>query len=308
MFRHNILLIYRNFKRYKGSFFINLIGLSTGLTCTILIFLWVQNEISFDRFHVHADNIYRVTASIRGERGALSCYPMASAIIAEIPEVRNTVQLRSNFGGVTLFEIKGQKFEEKRVLYTDPAFFQVFSFPLIEGDKATALAKPDGLVITKRMSQKYFGFEKAIGKTIRINNADDMTVTGILEDIPVNSHLQFDFLLPMSLRKRTDESILNNLWDSFNFYTYVLIDNKVKFSATSLESIETRINQLFRKKTSSFVADFTLQPLTKIHLYSDFQFDVDGQGNIQYVRIFSIAAIFILLVACINFTNLFGST
>lgn len=304
MFRHNLLLIYRNFKRHKASFYINLIGLSTGLTCSILIFLWVQNEINYDRFNVHADNIYRVTASIRGERGALSCYPLASAIKAEIPEVKNIVQLRSNFGGVTLFEIGTQKFEEKGVLYTDPTFFQVFSFPLIEGDKENALVRPDGLVITQGMSQKYFGFEKAIGKTIRINNTDDLTVTGVLQDIPTNSHLQFDFLLPMSLRGRTDESILNNLWDNFNFYTYVQIDDNVQVSTTSLESIETRINQLFKKNTSSFVSDFTLQPLTKIHLYSDFQFDVDGQGNIQYVRIFSITAIFILLVACINFMNL----
>jgi putative ABC transport system permease protein len=304
MFRHNLLLIYRNFKRYKASFFINLIGLSTGLTCSILIFLWVQNELNYDRFNVHADNIYRVTASIRGEKGALSCHPLASAIKAEIPEVKNTVQLRSNFGGVTLFEIKGQKFEEKGVLYADPNFFQVFSFPLIKGDENTVLVRPNGLVITQRMAKKYFGFEEAIGKTIRINNSDELTVTGILQDIPASSHLQFDFLLPMSLRARTDESIRNNLWDNFNFYTYVQIDDNVQVSATSLESIETRINQLFKKNTSSFVADFALQPLIKIHLYSDFQFDVDGHGNIQYVRIFSITAVFILLVACINFMNL----
>jgi putative ABC transport system permease protein len=304
MFQHNLLLTYRNFKRYKGIFFINLIGLSTGLACSILIFVWVQNEMSYDHFNVHAENIYRLTASIRGETAALSCYPLTPAIKGEIPQVKNIVRVRSNFGGITLFEIGGQKFEEKGVLYTDPTFFEIFSFPLIEGNNKEVLLKPDGLVITERICRKYFGSENAIGKIIRINDTDDLVVKGILKDVPANSHLQFDFLLPMSLRERTDESIINNLWDNFNFYTYIQFEDRGNGTTISLESIEAQLNKLFKRNTSSFVADFTLQPLLKIHLYSDFQFDVSGQGNIQYVRIFSMAAIFILIVVYINFMNL----
>src|SRR5688500_4025901 len=223
MLRHNLLVSYRNFMRHKSSFLINLIGLSTGLACSILIFLWVQLETRYDRFH--ADHIYRVTASIRGEKGALSCYPMAAAIKEEIPEVKNTVRLRSSFGGVTLLDVGGQKFDERSVFYADPTFFEVFSFPLIEGNKETALIRPDGLVITQQTAHKYFGVDKALGKTVRINNTNDLTVTGVLQDIPTNSHLQFDILLPMSSRARTDESIINNLWDNFNFYTYVQLDD-----------------------------------------------------------------------------------
>jgi len=304
MFKHNLLVTYRSVKRHKGSFLINLIGLSMGLACSILILLWVQNEISYDRFHIHKDNIYRLTAGIRGERYALSSYPLATTLKSEMPEVKNTVRLRGDFGGITLFEVEGRKFEEKGLFYAEPSFFQVFSFPLIEGDQETALVKPDGIVITKRIAQKYFGSESGMGKTIRINDADDLTVVGILQDIPANSHLQVDFLLPMSSRERTDETIVNNLWDNFNFYTYVQLYPKANASAASLETIAEKLSKIFKTKTPSFEATFDLQPLTRIHLYSDVKDDIDGNGSIQYVRIFSIAAIFVLLVACVNFMNL----
>ncbi|MBA4057293.1 MAG: ABC transporter permease, partial [Marivirga sp.] len=304
MFQHNLLLTYRNVKRYKGSFFINLIGLSTGLACSILILLWVQNEISYDRFHLHKDNIYRLTAEIRNERHALSSYPLATTLKSEMPEVKNTVRLRPDFGTITLFDVGGRKFEEKGLFYAEPSFFQVFSFSLIEGDKETALVKPDGVIITKRIAQKYFGSESGIGKTIRMNNTNDLTVVGVLQDIPATSHLQFDFLLPMSSRETTDETIINNLWDNFNFYTYVQLEGKINASAASLEEIAEKLNKIFKTRTSSFEANFELQPLTRIHLYSDFKFDAEGNGSIQYVRIFSIAAILVLLVACVNFMNL----
>jgi len=302
MFQHNLLLIYRNVKRYKGSFFVNLIGLSTGLTCTILILLWVQNEINYDRFHIHADNIYRITAKVRDERLALSSYPLATILKTEMPEVKNTVRLRPDFGVITLFEVGGRKFEEKGLFYAEPSFFQVFSFSLIEGDKETALVKPNGVIISKRIAQRYFGSESGMGKTIRINNTDDLTVVGVLQDIPATSHLQFDFLLPMSSRERTDETIINNLWDNFNFYTYVQLEDGI--DAASVKTIANKLGNIFKTKTPSFEANFELQPLTRIHLYSDFKYDVDGNGSIQYVRIFSIAAIFVLLVACVNFMNL----
>jgi putative ABC transport system permease protein len=302
MFQHNLLLIYRSVKRYKGSFFINLIGLSTGLACSILILLWVQNEISYDRFHIHADNIYRITAEVRDERLALSSYPLTTILRSEMPEVKNTVRLRPDFGVITLFEVGGRKFEEKGLFYAEPSFFQIFSFSLIEGDRETALVKPDGVIISKRIAQRYFGSESAMGKTIRINNTDDLIVVGVLEDIPATSHLQFDFLLPMSSRERIDETIIYNLWDNFNFYTYVQLEDGT--DAASVKTIVNKLGNIFKTKTSSFEANFELQPLNQIHLYSDFKYDVDGNGSIQYVRIFSIAAIFVLLVACVNFMNL----
>ena len=303
MILHNLLVICRSFKRHKSSLFINLVGLSTGLACSILILLWLENEISYDRFHSHADNIYRLTSEIRGESTALSSYPLATALSGR-PEVKSTVRLRPGFGAIALFDVGGRKFEEKEIFYAEPSFFQIFSFPLIEGNKATALVRPDGIVISRRIAQKYFGNEIAIGKTIRLNNTNDVTITGVLQDIPTTSHLQFDFLLPMSAREKTDETIINNLWDNFNFYTYVLLNDRVDDSPPSLEAMAQGLNRIFKTKTSSFEAFFELQPLIRIHLYSDLNDDVDGHGSIQYVRIFSIAAIFILLVACANFMNL----
>ncbi|HYC84006.1 MAG TPA: ABC transporter permease, partial [Chryseosolibacter sp.] len=304
MFHHNLVITYRIVKRYKASFFINLLGLSTGLACSILILLWVQNEISYDRFHAHADKIFRLTAEIRDEKLALSSYPLATTLRSEMPEIKNTVRLRPDFGAITLVEAGGIKFEEKGVIHAEPSFFQVFSFPLVEGNEQTALEKPYGVIITRRLARKYFGSETGMGKTIRINGTDDFIVVGVLENIPSTSHLQFDVLLPMSSRERTDESITNNLWDNFNFYTYIQLDEEANASVAALESITRKLSQIFKTKTPSFEAKFKFQPLTEIHLYSDLKYDVDGNSSIQYVRIFSIAAILVLLVACVNFMNL----
>ncbi|HTF16815.1 MAG TPA: ABC transporter permease [Chryseolinea sp.] len=302
MLHYILKLAFRTLKRNKITFFINLIGLSTGLASSILILLWVQNELSYDRFHENFKTIYRITSEVRAEKGISSAYPLAGAISEEIPQVKSAVRIRSTSGSETLFQVGNHKFDETSVLFADSNFFKVFTFPLVKGSPETALIRPDGLVLTERMAVKYFGSENPMGKEIHVDDDHLFTVAGVIENVPGNSHLQFDILLPMSYRARTDETIIKNLWDNFDFYTYVELDPT--FSDGDIVAIQSKMDAIFKKNTSSFEAAFELQRLDRIHLYSKFRYDVVGQGSIRYVQIFSIATAFILCLACINFMNL----
>ena len=301
MLQNIFKLAFRALKKNRISFFINLIGLSTGLASSILILLWVQNELSYDHFHENFKNIYRVTSEVRAEKIVSTAYPLAAAMTAEIPQVKSAVRIRTNSRNETLFQVGHQKFDETAVLFAESNFFQVFTFPMTKGSPETALARPDGLVLSERLAVKYFGLENPMGKEIRVED-DLFTVAGVMENVPDNSHLQFDILLPMSYRARTDECIIDNLWDNLDFYTYVQLAPDL--SENDVVAVQSKMDAIFKRNTSSFEAAFELQPMDKIHLYSRFGSDVDGQGSIQYVQIFSIAAIFILCVACINFMNL----
>jgi ABC-type antimicrobial peptide transport system permease subunit len=309
MFKNYFKTAFRNLVRNKFFTLLNILGLSTSLACTILILLWVVNELSYDRFNKNAAHTYRITATTREQSFPMTGAPLGEAITNQVPGIRYTARLRPNYGESTIFTVGEHNFEEKRAYYADPALLQVFSFPLLQGAPATALVQPDGLLLTESMAKKYFGTEKAMGKTIRMTNSRMkntavFTVTGILKDIPATSHLQFDILLPMSFIARTDENILKAQWDNLNFYTYIVLDEHTAATPAALVAMEQQIRAINKKGEPTFDAVFQLQPLTKIHLYSKLLYDVDGQGNIVYVRIFSIIAFFILLVACINFMNL----
>ena len=277
-------------------------GLAIGMGCSILILLWVQNELSYDRFHVNADQVYRITCNAGDFKAAVNPAGMPAGLKAQMPVIKNSVRLSTI--STSLFEVGNRKFEEKRVFYADSTFLEVFTFPLVEGDAKTALQRIDGILITEDMAKKYFGKEEALGKTLRKDNGNNVTVTGILANIPSNSHLQFDFILPMASIAQTNDDIKNNVWDNFNFYSYVQLDKNFVPSAASLSGLNNQMNQIYKKHVSAIKVDFHLQPLTSIHLHSNLQVDLTGHGNIQYVNIFFIVAIFILVVACINFMNL----
>jgi putative ABC transport system permease protein len=301
MLQNYLKIALRNLLRHKAFSFINIAGLATGMACSILMLLWVQDELSYDRFHARADSIYRLTAEISSDKIATTSAPLAAALQAEMPEVKNATRL---FPSESLFDVVSRKFEEKRVLYADSTFLQVFSFPLVKGDARTALSRPDGVLLTEEMARKYFGSEEALGQTIRMDNQHDFTVTGVLQNVPANSHLQFDFLLPMSFLVRINDDLKNNVWSNFNFFTYVQLHERLIPTNVSLGSLEQRITELFAKNEHGMKASFQLQPLTRVHLHSKYVADVEGHGNIQNVRIFSVVAAFILLIACINFMNL----
>jgi putative ABC transport system permease protein len=304
MLRNYIKIAFRNLLRHKAFSFINIFGLSIGMACSILIFLWVEHELSYDRFHQNSENIYRVTAELSEMdiKAAVSSAPLALAVQNELPEIKSSVRLSP--GNKDLLQVEDRMFEEDRICYADSNFLQFFSFALKEGDARTALLQPEGIVITEAMAKKYFGEGEAMGKSIRKNHTDDFTVTGVLENMPENSHLQFDFIQPMSFLARTNRDLKENVWDNFNFFTFIELNDKADKSEKSVAALAKKFTEIYKKNEPNLKVDLHLQPLSKIHLHSSFIADVEGNGNIQYVYTFILVAIFILVVACINFMNL----
>jgi putative ABC transport system permease protein len=295
-------LAYRNITKDKAYSFINITGLAIGLASSILILLWVQNELSYDKFHNNAGQIYRIASNFGDSKSAANSAGLPAGLEAEMPVIKNTVRLGENAS--TLLETGHKKFEEKRVLYADASFMDMFSYPLVKGDRATALKQVDAILITQEMATKYFGNEDPIGKIIRKDNHDNVVVTGVLANIPANSDLQFDFVLPMASLAKTFSDLKTNTWDNFNLLDYVQLDKSFDPTAANLLGLEKKINRIYHKHSPNVKALFALQPLTKIHLAPERLGDLPGHGNAQYVNLFFIIAILILIVACINFMNL----
>jgi len=304
MFRSYLKTAFRQLFRNKLFSCLNILGLATGMACSILIFLWVQDERSYDQFNTHVNSIYRLTARVGDIEAAVVPVPAAMAIREGVPGVKNVTRLSALQSMVT---IGNQKYEEKNIYYTDSNFLRIFSYPLLLGDAAHLLTQPDGVVLTETGAKKYFGSpENAMGKTLHVDNdysGNDLLVTGVLKDLPTNSHLQFDMLLPMQLYTKTIN--LEQAWGNFDVYTYLQLDDHFNATPTALAAMQQQIMTLYRRLDVSKTEGFLyLQPLTAVHLHSRLMLDVAGQGNYQQVNIFSLIAIFILLIAGINFMNL----
>jgi ABC-type antimicrobial peptide transport system permease subunit len=285
---------------------LNIFGLGTGLACSILIFLWVQDELSYDRFNPGADRIFRLTAK-SGEIDAAVVPPnFVDVLKREIPAVGNATRFDPLQKIIT---VGTQKFDEKHMFCADTNFLRIFHYPLLAGDAANVLSAPNSVVLTESTALKYFGsVQQAMGKAVYIDNnikGTSLQVTGVLKDIPANSHLQFDLLLPIAIRDGQPNT--PNEWNNFDYYVYFQLADGMKADKAVVQSIEKQINTIRNKaivNTDAVPAMVSAQRLTDIHLHSKFVLDVDGQGNIQYVRIFVLVAVFILLIACVNFMNL----
>ncbi len=303
MLKNHIKIAWRNFIQHKWYSLLNLGGLAIGMACSILILLWVQNESSYDTFHTNSDDIYRLTAIANEDfKAAVSPAGMIEQIPDQVSEITSSLRLSAPFEA--LVEIDNQKFKEEPIFYADSNFLDMFTFPLIEGNATTALAKPDGILITEKTAKKFFGSEKVLGKTIKIDNRDIFTVTGVMADVPPNSHLQFNMIIPMAYLAKTDNDLINKVWDSFNFYGYFQFEKSAISSQDDVTIVTEKINQIYAKRQPEFVITFNLQALKDIHLKSNLQIDLPGHGNVLYVNIFFIAAFIILIVACINYMNL----
>jgi putative ABC transport system permease protein len=304
MFKSYMKVALRGLKRHKGYSFINITGLAIGMACCLLICLWVLDELSFDRFHADVDRLYRVefdqNYSGKDFHVTVTQYPMARALEAELPEIEEAV--RYSYMGEQLVRYEQTSLYEDDVFVVDPAFLEIFSFPLLQGDPKTALNEPKSAVISQDMADRYFGGENPIGKTLNFNNRTDLQVTGILKKIPANSSLQFQCLLSFKLVEQA--GTVSDSWNSNNVPTYV----RLKEGASAAQ-MGPKILDLVTRHTSNdnptFTEDLTyaLMPLTRIHLYSHFGF-YEGPKAAQYVYIFSVVAFLVLLIACINFMNL----
>ena len=304
MFWNYLKIAWRNIKRYKGYSFINIFGLAIGLACCILILLWIQDELNFDRFHTNADNLYRIVTEFHKTEPVTHywpvCAPLAPALKEEYPEIIKATRFtRLRRGQLIKF---GEKiFLEPRICLTDPDFFTMFTFLFLEGDPQTALSNPNSIVLVESVSAKYFGNENPVGKVLNINNEFDFTVTGILKDIPENSTIQFDFLIPFIRIEDFEKAwaVLDN-WTLSGFATYVQLEKKA-----SAEALVNKIAYYLKNHVPESEDVIYLQPFEDVHLYSShIQFSVEGQGDIAYVFIFSLVAFFVLIIASINFMNL----
>jgi len=306
MLKNSLKISIRNLRRHPAHYFLNISGLAIGMAASILILLWCQNELSYDRFNANADQICRITVMASDQfKAATNPAGMPAGLQAAIPAIRNTVRVSHQVK--ILFEKGDIKFLEKKGFYADSTLLDIFSFPLIKGDRRTALQRHDGILITEDMARRYFGHSDALGQTLKKDNGELVTVTGVLANIPSNSSLQFDYILPMAAVVQTVDELKNSVWDRFNFYSYVQLDKNFIPSSANLDAFGQKMTQIYQRHIprTQLKADFFLQPLTSIHLHSNgLQVDLPGHGNSQYVSIFFIVAVFILVVACINFMNL----
>ncbi len=318
MFKNYLKIAFRNLQKQKFYAFINILGLTIGIAASLLIIAYIADELSFDRFHEKADNIYRVgtRAVISGQTSELAtnCAPFASTVVSEFPEVDEAIRL--DLQTEVIVTLGDKSFTEKRLLLADSNFFKVFSFDLLQGDPDLALKDPYKVVLTESMATKYFGYtgrgdSSPIGKSLKIGDSN-VEVTGIAADPPGNSHLVFDIIASLNSSDRAFESE----WSSNNLYTYIVLNPKAdwkalesKFSTLIEKYIGPEIEkylgfglQKFREQGGDY--GYFLQPITDIHLKSKLHGEISTNGDIIYLYIFGVIALFIVTIACINFMNL----
>jgi len=314
MFKNYFKIAFRNLWKNKGYSAINIIGLAMGIATCLLISLYVLDELSYDQFNKNADRIYRINADIKfgGEEQKLAVCPdpMAFTMVKDYPEVENAVRFRNY--GPSLVKKGNENIKENRVIFADSTLFDVFTLPMIAGNPKKALTEPNTVVITENIANKYFNSINVVGKTLRFDNKTDYKITGVIKFIPENSHFNFDFFVALA----GVEEAHQNIWLSFNFNTYLLLRKdadvtsfKRKFDDVLKKYMFPQALELLKinaddfKKSGNYV-NLSLIPLTDIHLHSDRIAELAPNSDVQVVYIFSIIAIFILLVACVNFMNL----
>jgi putative ABC transport system permease protein len=293
----------RKIRQQKGYTFINISGLAVGLACCAIMMLWVRNEKSFDRFHANRDSIYRLiketSANGKETLDARTPYPLAETILGKIPEVKNYTR----YQGVDGWKISyGDRFFFNDFLSTgDSTFFEIFTFPFVKGDPKTALKNRYSIVVTESMARKYFGTEEPMGKVLTITGRmDAFTVTGLIKDVPGNSHLHFDCIIPIvNFWEFWDGK--QDGWGMIMFYTYIQLQPN-----SSPESVGPKIATVLNENIPAQKAGIRMQPLLDVHLKSNFGWDLDNfeQGSQSTLTIFTLAALVVLILAIINFINL----
>ncbi len=320
MIRNYFKIALRNLVKQRFYSVINVLGLAIGLAACLLITLFVLDELSYDRYHEHADRIQRVQMAFRmgGQSGdyPVGPAPLAQTMVETYPEIENAVRLRTQ-GNTTIYQ-DGQAHQEEDVAFADSSLFDVFTLPLLYGNPKTALAQPNTMVISTASAQKYFGsdweYSPPLGEMLLVGrDKEAYQITGIFDRVPSNSHFHFDLFLAMaSLEESRNDTWVSNT----NFYTYLLLRKN-----TDISTLQTKINETFQTYAAPQIEQYAnvsyeeflesgnrfeslLQPLTDIHLYSDLDIELEANGDIRYVYIFSAVALFLLLIACVNFMNL----
>ncbi|MFB0565118.1 MAG: ABC transporter permease [Candidatus Aminicenantaceae bacterium] len=298
MLKNYLKIALRNIRRHKAYSFINIAGLTIGMTCVVLLLLWIQDELSYDKFHEKIDDIYLVSAHIKMEKDELQVpsVPGVGPLLKEIfPEVEESARFLAGLRTFIL-SYKDKTFSERRVFPADPEVLEVFTFPLIEGNPKTALKDPYSLILSENVAKKYFGNESPIGKIITVDNQYSMKVMGVMKEVPSNSTFRFNILMPLEFYAKNILKEFNlRGFSNQNFFVFVRLQKGASFS-----DLNRKIKEFVVATYSSEEYVPVLRPFSRFHLYRLGQ----GGGSIEQIRLISFLAIFILLIACINFMNL----
>ena len=299
MFKNYIKIAWRNLWKNKVFSLINILGLTVGLAAFWLIALYVADEFSFDRYHQNAGRIYRVVQHAKWDGGKFdltgTSAPFASALKNDYPEIEEAVRFDIEGGGAITYQNKHLQVDD--ILFTDPSIFTVFTYHFLFGDAKTALTKPQSIIITKTLATKLFGNPSlALNKTITFDNNYPNLITGVIDDVPANSHFTFSALRSLPQNYTED-------WNNFHLYTYILLKK-----GTDIHKLESNLPQFFNKYLKATMPNMNyrmeLQPLTSIHLHSNLSFKMSANSSMVYIYTFSVVAILILLIAAINYMNL----
>ena len=293
----------RNFQRHKGYSFINIAGFAIGMACCLIILIYVRHELSYDRYHKDVERIYRIAIDIRHQTAnrvfALISPTVAPALKADYPQVEYAARAMPTSS--RLVKKEERLYYEDRFMYADQELFDIFTIPFIQGNPQEALIRPQTLVISERMAQKYFGNSYPIGETLEINQRE-YEITGVVADSPENTHMKYDLIA--SLETLKDWSEMTN-WYSTMFYTYLKLQPNV-----NVEELSQKVSHIADKYVGERLSNrgttyhYFLQPISSIHLHSHLRYEIEPSGNPVYVYIFSFVGLFILLIACLNFMNL----
>jgi putative ABC transport system permease protein len=303
MLKNYITIAIRNITRNKIYSLVNIAGLTIGLTACFLILLYVQDELSYDRFHASAERVVRVVHEVTATKSgaAITSALLAPALEQEFPEIETSVRLHRYYN--TILSVDDARYDENHFIFADPDFFLMFSFPLIKGNPETVLRDPFTLVITESKARKYFGDEDPVGQILMFNNEHDFVITGMMKDTPQNSHLKIDFLASFESLRSDRQAPGLEMWAYRNYYTYLLLRDGV--SPAALEEKLPAFAESHVPGMDITRSTFTLQPITDIHLRSShIGWDIASHSDISYIYSFSAIALFIILIACINFMNL----
>ncbi|HEX2976031.1 MAG TPA: ABC transporter permease, partial [Bacteroidales bacterium] len=289
----------RNIARNKLTTFINVAGLAIGLAASLLILLWVQNELSYEKFNENAENIFRIEEDqfYSGERYHVTVTPFPSGPVwkEKIPEIRE--QVRINRLPRMLFRKDDKVFYESALIAADSTIFRIFTMPFVSGDPGTALNAPNSVVLTKKLASKYFGDEDPIGRSIVLENKITVMVTGVMKDLPRNSNFTFEAILPYSLQDELRVR-MSTSWGDNSLFTYVLLQG-----GAVKENVNKKLTEVVLEHNPETTTKFMIFPLLDIHLHQQFGYG-QNNGPIIAVYVFTLIAIFILVIACINFINL----
>lgn len=303
MFRNYLKTALRNIRRHKGFSFINISGIAVGMTCCILIFLYVNYELSFDRYHSDVDQEYRIVMDIRTQTGIThfaSVSPrVAPALMEDYSQIKSAARIFP--AGSWIVKREDISFYETRTMFADQELFDIFTIPFIHGNPQNALTRPETMVISHRMAQKYFGTDSPLGKSLSINQRD-YEITGVVADSPLNTHLKYDLIASLKTLERAP--FMSN-WHVTMIYTYIKLKpfaDAEHFSQQISRLADRYVGEILRSEGMAY--HYLLQPLPSIHLNSHRRYEIGSSGNPVYLYIFSLVGLFILLIACLNFINL----